>query len=399
MKDHMDDGSGFGEEDACAAEFRPEGRIYLNNAATSFPKPDCVRKAVLRCMCEEPAGQYRSSEAADSDGLAEKCGMLLGRLLGIRDTKRFFFCSGATEAMNLVLSGLGIPAEQIITTVTEHNSVLRPLYNLQGIAGKPVLLSCGRYGYVDPELFEKEASRGRARAVILNHCSNVTGTRQDAEAFGEIAARYGLIFILDLSQSAGCMEVELDRWGAGIAVFTGHKSLLGLQGTGGFYVREGIPYRLPRYGGTGRDSEKLLFEPGDPIQMAGTWNGPGLAALAASVSWILEKGVGAIETHERWLRDKTLKELDAISGLRVCGDPEISGGPVVSFYPEHMDVSDLGYILSSGYGIVTRTGLHCAPLIHPQIGSAPSGTVRVSFSPFNSEKDVNGLADALREIF
>ena len=281
--------------------------------------------------------------------------------------------------------------------MTEHNSVLRPLYNLPGIAGRPVLLPCDKSGAVSPEQFEEEAAKGKAKAVILNHCSNVTGAVQDAKAFGEIAKRYGLLFILDVSQSAGCMEVRTDGWRADAVVFTGHKSLLGLSGTGGYYIREGVPYRPAKFGGTGRESEKLLYDQNVLWQDVGTQNTAGIAALAASCRWILQQGIANIREKERTLAGRACEELASIRGIRVIG-PDIERGPVVSFTAEGMEPSDLGYILSSGYGIITRTGLHCSPLIHSYIGSSPRGTVRISFSPFTTAEDVTALASALKEI-
>ncbi len=385
--------------------------IYLNNAATSYPKPSCVQETAVRAVSAPPPGQFRDGNETAGEDLFTQCRERLGRLLGIADTERIRFASGATESLNRLLLGLGIPASRIITTVTEHNSVLRPLYNLPGIAGRPVLLPCDAGGFVDPALLEKEAARTQARAVVLNHCSNVTGAVQDAEAFGEIARRYGLLFILDASQSAGCMEVDADAWHVDAIAFTGHKSLLGLQGTGGFFVRGGVPFRPVRYGGTGRESEKLLFEEEDYVPDAGTQNMPGIAALASAAGWILEEGIEEIRNTEHILRSKAVEALRTIPGIRICGDPagetgkdDPAGnsarryGPVISFRTDRLNADDLGYILRSGYGIVTRTGLHCSPLIHPYIGSDKKGTVRISFSPFNTAEDINVLTDALREI-
>ncbi len=378
-------------------------RIYLNNAATSYPKPPGVLEAVQEAVSDIPPSQFRDGNERKGEDLFSDCKCLLGQVLGIADTNQIRFSSGATESLNELFLGLHIPAEEIITTVTEHNSVLRPLYNLPGIAGEPVLLPCDKDGRVDPEFLEKElakpAVRKKARAVMINHCSNVTGAVQDAEAFGDIAHRNGLLFILDLSQSAGCLEVDADAWMADAVAFTGHKSLMGVQGTGGYYVREGIPFRPVRYGGTGRESEKLKYDPIERPPEAGTQNTPGIAALTAALHWIKQQGIGVIREKEYRLLRKAAEELLAIPGVRLCGNPfSDRQGPLLSFLTEGMDPSDLGYILSSGYGIVTRTGLHCSPLIHPYIGSGPKGTVRISFSPFNTADDVTALIEAIKEI-
>ena len=376
--------------------------VYLNNAATSYPKPPCVLEALRKAVEEPPCSQFRSGNERKGEDLFGECRSLLGEILGITDTRQIHFSSGATESLNQLLLGLSLPAEQIITTVTEHNSVLRPLYNLPGIAGSPILLDCDERGFVPPELLERELEkaevRRKARAVLVNHCSNVTGAVQDAASFGEIAHKYGLLFLLDLSQSAGCLEVNLDKWGVDAAAFTGHKSLLGIQGTGGYYIRSGVPFRPFRYGGTGRESEKLHFEDGEDMPDAGTQNSPGIAALKSGASWILQEGVGEIRRRESLLVQQAAEELSRMPGIRLCGISASKQGPLLSFIPEGMDPSDLGYILSSGYGIITRTGLHCSPLIHSRIGSSRKGTVRISFSPFNTPEDVTALIEALKEI-
>ena len=387
--------------------------VYLNNAATSWPKPACVCDAVRDAVQGLPPGQFRSGSGAYQGDVFEECRTLLGRILGIRDSGRICFTSGATESMNLVLRGLGIPSGQVITTVTEHNSVLRPLYNLPGIAkgsaghgaatGKnaasPVLLPCDENGIVDPAAFEKAAAAGPQRpgVLILNHCSNVTGAVQDAAAFGEIAKRYGFLFLLDASQSAGCMKVDADAWKTDAVIFTGHKSLMGISGSGGFFLREGVPFSPVKFGGTGRESEKLVFGPGEASMEAGTQNVPGICALKAGVSWILEKGVDRIREQEQDLRRMAAEALSQIEGITLFGRDHCTG-PVLSFCARTLSPSDLGYILNSSYNIVTRSGLHCSPLIHDYIGSGKRGTVRISFSPFTTREDILALADALRQI-
>ena len=381
--------------------------VYLNNAATSYPKPAAVREAVARAMSELPPGQFRGA-IQDSGDIFGLCRKNLGALMGIADTDRIFFTSGATQSLNALLSGLQIPASRIITTVTEHNSVLRPLYNLPGIAGAPILLPCDERGIVSVELLEKELSDERlhnsqARAVILNHCSNVTGTIQDVATFCELAHRHDMLLILDCAQSAGCIPVDADGWGVDALAFTGHKSLMGLSGTGGYYVRRGLSLRPMLYGGTGRDSAKLRYteepETGDGYEYeVGTQNSVGIAALAASTAFISDMGIKCIMDMERSLLDRAIGSLSDIPGIRLYTAGDAAQGPLFSLTLEGLAPADLSYILQNSYGIVTRSGLHCAPLIHEYIGSAPSGTVRVSFSYMNTEEDVRALADAVREV-
>ncbi|MBQ7679368.1 MAG: aminotransferase class V-fold PLP-dependent enzyme [Butyrivibrio sp.] len=373
--------------------------IYLNNAASSWPKPEIVRKTAAQALEALPVGQYRSSVSSDAEDILHDTRTRLGILLGVREPDRIFFSSGATESLNLILQGLQIPAAQIITTVTEHNSVLRPLYNLTGDAGQPVLLPCDRDGYVPPEALEKEAAGGKARVFVMNHCSNVTGSLQDAAAFGEIAHRYGLLFVLDCAQSAGCLPIEGDDWGVDALAFTGHKSLLGVQGTGGFWLRRGLRLRPLLYGGTGRDSVRLRYEDTMPPDYeAGTRNAPGIAALGAAASFLISRGLPHIAAAERTLRAYATEILSGLPRLRLLSVDGRPHGPVLSMVSDLLSPADLAYILQNSYGIVTRAGLQCAPLVHGAIGSGAAGTLRISFSPFTQESEIDALADALREI-
>ena len=372
--------------------------IYLNNAATSYPKPDVVKKAYLDAVEGLPSGQYRSAGVSDNADVFSLCRKRLGALMGIADTDRIYFASGSTEGLNALMAGLDIKADSVITTVTEHNSVLRPLYNLPGVKGEPALISCDADGYVDPGLIEKEAKRGRAKAIILNHCSNVTGAVQDAGAIGDIARRYGLTYILDVSQSAGCIKISADEWGVDALAFTGHKSLYGLQGTGGYYVRRGLKFIPFRYGGTGYDSSRIRYEDGDYEYEVGTQNASGIAALSAAAGWLLEQGIAHIREQEMALMNCLLTGLSEIHGVHVYGSGLSDRGPVVSLGIYGITPSDAAYILQNSYGIVTRAGLQCAPLIHDHIGSGKNGTLRVSLSLFNTAEDIEALLDALRDI-
>ncbi len=373
--------------------------IYLNNAATSYPKPDIVKETFAKALDALPSGQFRSTGVSDNSDVFTLCRRRLGAVLGIADTERIFFSSGSTDSLNSIIHGLKLKADEVITTVTEHNSVLRPLYNLPGVMGRPVLLPCDKNGYVDPGSFEKEAKKGKAKAFILNHCSNVTGAVQDALSLGEIAKRYGMLFIIDASQSAGCLEVLTDKWQADALAFTGHKSLMGVQGTGGYYVRRGLSFIPLRFGGTGLDSSRILYEDGEYEYEAGTQNSPGIAALSAGINWILEQGIREIEDNERKLTERLYEGLSGIKGVHVIGQEyEGKRGPVVSFYSDSLPPSDLAYILQNSCGIITRAGLHCAPLIHEYIGSGDRGTLRISFSPFNTYRDVDELIKAMEEM-
>lgn len=372
--------------------------IYLNNAATSYPKPREVLEAFDKTVNDVPFGQFRSSETAGSADIVADCKEHIGELLGIEDRDRIYMTSGSTEALNTILNGLSVPAGQIIATAAEHNSVLRPLYNLSGDPGEPRILPCDENALVAPELFEKEARTGKYKVIVLNHCSNVTGAVQDAAAFGEIAKKYGLTFVIDVSQSAGCLPVMADAWQADALAFTGHKSLLGLQGTGGLYVREGVALKPLKYGGTGLDSSRLRYEEGQYEYEAGTQNIAGIAALSAGINYILKEGIDPIMRHESELLMYLISCLKEISGITVYGGGLKTRGPVLSLNMEKLSSADLAYILQNSFGIVTRAGLHCSPLIHPYIGSGEKGTLRISVSCFNRREDIDALVQALKEL-
>lgn len=371
--------------------------IYLNNAATSYPKPACVLRAHAEALAHPPAAQFRGgSAAADFYG---DCQKTMGRILGIAETERIFFTSGATHSVNAVLSGLDLAGKHIVTTAAEHNSVLRPLYNLPQLKDCSVaVVPCDRFGKVDPADMEK-AMTNRTALVMVNHCSNVTGMVQDMEAIGKIAKKHGAWFLADVSQSAGCMPVCADRWQADIIIFTGHKSLFGVQGTGGYYVSAKLTLRPFLYGGTGRDSSRLIYENPSAYEYdAGTQNAPGLAALRAGAAYILEKGVETVAEQEQRLTAFLYDGLEALPGIIVYGQKGYNTGPVVSLNVRGLSPSDTAYILQNGYDITVRTGLHCAPLIHRFLGSDPLGTVRVSLSCLNTRREIVYLLEALREI-
>ena len=270
--------------------------IYLNQAATSFPKPRCVLDAHAAALSAPPEGQFRSADMRNGNGL-DRCRENLGRLLGIADADRIYFTSGATDAANALVNGLALAGKRVRATQTEHNSVLRPLMNLTDQVGSVDIMPCDALGQVNPADVTRLLSAPSA-ALFVNHCSNVTGMVQDIPALSEIAHRHSVLLVLDASQSAGCLPVDADAWGVDALIFTGHKALFGPQGTGGYYVRPGISLRPFRYGGTGRDSRRLTYDDGDYEYEVGTQNAPGIAALNAGVEYVLEQGVDPIHAKE-----------------------------------------------------------------------------------------------------
>ena len=369
--------------------------VYLNQAATTWPKPRRVLEAHAAALSAPPRGQFRSSARGGADEMGQ-CRQKLGALLGIGDCERIFFCSGATDALNALVRGLPLDGGRVLATRTEHNSVLRPLMNHRDRVGAVDIVPCDGAGRVDPEAAEAMLAGGAA-ALFVNHCSNVTGAIQDVPALADAAHRHGALLVLDVAQSAGCVPVAAEAWGVDALAFTGHKGLFGPQGTGGYYVREGVALTPLRYGGTGRDSRRLTYGPGEYEYEPGTQNMPGIAALLAGVEYVLERGVENIRARERALIRRLRDGLSAMDGVTLYGGDPDESGPVMSFNFDGLSPADAAYILD-GYGIRVRAGLQCAPLIHGAIGAPEAGTVRASVSDMNAPEDIDTLLEAAREI-
>ncbi|NLI55003.1 MAG: aminotransferase class V-fold PLP-dependent enzyme [Clostridiales bacterium] len=363
--------------------------IYLNNAATSYPKPSCVPEAVCQALFAPPREGRRGT--LDAGSAEADCRVLLARVLGVKDPERIFFTSGATESFNLILRGLDPAGKTSVVTAYEHNALLRPLWALAG--GERVRVACpDRKGIIAPETISELAKD--AAFVFVNHCSNVTGAVQGLPALSAAAHASGALLIADVSQSAGLMPLDLDESGADIAVFTGHKALFGPAGTGGFFLRKGVSLPAAKWGGTGTGGKAVLS--GEPEQFeVGTQNLSGLAGLAMGASFVLEIGLAEIA---RTVREKTASlrgALGGMAGVRVYGAP--SGGAAVAFNIRGLSPADVGYILLHEYDIVVRTGYHCAPLAADAIG-APEGTVRASLSCLTMQEDLERFLQAVSEI-
>ena len=368
--------------------------VYLNNAATSYPKPPSVVKAVTEALETMPSSALRSSLAA-SDDIMAALREDLATLLHVSHPDRIFFTSGATDALNRLIGGLSF--RHAIVTTDNHNSVLRPIENLKNLEDLEYLEHLEYLDHLD-HLDPPDSPSG---LLILPHCSNVTGAIHDIAAICQKAHQRGMLVLLDAAQSAGCIPIQAEEWGVDIIAFTGHKGLFGPQGTGGFYIRPGVSLRPTLFGGTGRDSSVIRYKDGDWEYEVGTPNMPGLAGLKAGVEYVLQAGVetifGQLQQQTGWL----ITQLKGIPKIRLYNSGHHGGGPqgpVVSFNIEGLKPADVGYILQNAYGITTRTGLHCAPLIHQQLGTAPWGTVRVSLSYHTTQDDLQALVDALQDI-
>ena len=374
--------------------------IYFDNAATTLQKPESVTRAVLEAMTSfgNPGrGVHEPAMAASRAIYDARCA--LARLFHGENPARIAFTANATQALNTAIKGILNPGDHVITTAMEHNSVLRPLYELEEKGVELTILPADKQGRVAYEAFES-AIRGNTRAIVCTHGSNLTGNLVDVGKIGAIAKAHGLLLVVDASQTAGVVPIDVGRMNIDILCFTGHKGLLGPQGTGGLYVREGVEVRPLLTGGSGVQSHSKTH----PIQMptaleAGTLNAHGLAGLNAGVRFLLETGIDTTRQKELDLMWTFYESVKTIPGITVYGDfSSRERCPIVSLNVRDYDSSQVSDALFSQYGIATRPGAHCAPLMHEALGTGSRGAVRFSFSHYNTMEEIKTAVSALREI-
>ena len=375
--------------------------IYLDNAATSFPKPSKVYDEVMRCMksyCSNP-GRASHDMALESSLKVMEGRELLSKLFSIESPLNIIFTSNATEALNIGIKGILNRGDHVISTVIEHNSVLRPLKTISKLGVEVTLVSCDKAGFVNP-VDIKDEIKSNTKAIIINHASNVLGSVQDINTIGKIAKKYGVILMVDASQSAGSVDINVKRDNIDLLAFPGHKGLLGPQGTGGLYVREGLNLKTIKEGGTGSSSNSMNqpFELPDKLE-SGTLNTPGIAGLCEGIKFIKKIGVANIYKEEMLLMEQLLKELNKLSFIKVYGSKSLNNSlSVLSFNIDGIDASRVGEELNE-VGIAVRTGYHCAALIHKVLGTEYLGTVRVSPGCFNTSNDIEELVKNLIKIY
>jgi cysteine desulfurase family protein len=387
-----------------------DGIIYLDHAATSFPKAPGVAAAMTAWLRDRAVNPGRSGYdlARDAAACVDELRRRLDRFFNnpARDPDRCVFTANATDALNLALSGLCRPGDHVVTTALEHNSVLRPLHMLGARHRITVtVVPCDGAGRVDPDDVAR-ALRPESRLAVLNHASNVCGAVQAVADVAAACRARGVPVLLDAAQSAGVLPVDMTALGVDLVAFTGHKGLLGPTGTGGLVVGPGPDVRSTRWGGTGIRSAERSHPTDWPYRLeAGTLNTVGLAGLAAALDWLEERGPAALADHERALADRFLAGCREITGLRVVGmggpRPEALGPArlaVVSLLLAGRDPHEVGEFLDADHGLAVRTGLHCAPLCHEALGTAPGGTVRFSFGPFNTTDQVDRAVAALHTL-
>ena len=374
--------------------------IYLDNAATTLKKPEGVAHAMTEALCSMGnSGRGAHNATLDASRMIYRTREKLAELFHVSDPLRIAFTCNATEALNIAIQGVLSPGEHVITTVCEHNSVLRPVFRMEKQNVSYSLLPADKKGVLKyeelPKLLRKET-----KAIIVTHASNLTGNVTDIKKVAEFAREHDLILIVDASQTAGCIPINVEEMEIDILCFTGHKGLMGPQGTGGIYVREGLRVRPLKVGGSGVRSFDREHPDTMPTALeAGTLNGTGIAGLSAAVSYILEQGVFQIHQKEMELALRFKKGVENIPGITIYGDYEHSDRTaIVSLNLGDTDSAAVSDWLWEDYEIAVRAGAHCAPLMHRTLGTEEQGAVRFSFSCFNSEEEVDAAIKALKEL-
>ena len=374
--------------------------IYLDNAATTYVKPQCVIDAVCAALHGMGnAGRGVNEASLDASRLAFRTRSLLSELFGGYGPANVAFTANSTEALNIAISGLFSPGDHVITTAIEHNSVLRPLYRLQDEGLELTILPADVRGCISYDDFAK-ALRPNTRGVVCTHASNLTGNLLDIARIGAFAAEHGLIFVVDASQTAGVFPIDMHAVHIDALAITGHKSLMGPQGTGALLIREGLVVRPFKVGGSGIHT----FDTHHPEEMptrleAGTLNMHGIAGLHAALVHLREVGMEAVRQKETALAKRFYDGVANVPGVTVYGDFSCGErAPIVALNIGDYDSGAVADALLTEYGIQTRSGGHCAPLAHQALGTVRQGAVRFSFNWFNTEDEVDAAVGAVREL-
>lgn len=379
--------------------------IYLDNGATTLRKPECVKEALLEAMASMGnSGRGVHDASLYAGRTIYRARESLAELLGAAAPEQVAFTANATESLNLALGGLFGPGDHVITTVCEHNSVLRPLYRMQGVelSVLPVKAEAGEERQAGILAYDELESllRPNTKALIITHASNLTGNITDLERAAAFTKKHSLLLIVDAAQTAGTVPMDMERMGIDVLCFTGHKGLYGPQGTGGVCVRPGLSIRPLKVGGSGIHS----FDREHPSEMpaaleAGTLNGHGIAGLGAAARWLLETGVEQIRAREQALLRRFVDGVKEVEGVTLYGNPDLDRRTgIQSLNIRDYDSARVADWLYEDYGIAVRGGAHCAPLMHEALGTREQGAVRFSFSYFNTEAEADEAAAAVREL-
>ena len=375
--------------------------IYLDNAATTFPKPEAVYNAMMDCMknyCANPgrAGHKLAMKAAREIYDTREN---IAKLFNIDNPMNIVFTNNATDSLNLAIKGVVNKGDHIITTSMEHNSVIRPIKALEKVGVENTIVQCDDQGFLNIDDLEK-AIKPNTKLIVTTHASNVCGTLIDIKSISEIANKHNILYLIDASQTVGVYDIDLKDIKADMLAAPGHKGLLGPQGTGILYIREGLNIDILKEGGTGSRSEDL-FQPDlfpDKYE-SGTHNTPGIVGLNEGVKFIFKEGIDKIKEHEEELCKYMLERLEEVPNIKIYGPKDANKrASVISINIGNMDSGEITFLLDSEYDIATRSGIHCAPLAHKTLGTLEQGAVRFSIGYFNTKEEIDKAINALKEI-
>lgn len=374
--------------------------IYLDYAATSVHKPQVVIDAVVKALNHMGnAGRGSNEDSLDSSRIIFYARMAINDLINGVSASQIAFTNNVTESLNMAIKGLIKPGDHVITTVMEHNSVLRPLYQLQASGVELTIVPTDELGRINLDDIQG-AIRDNTKAIVITHASNLTGNINPIKEVGEIAEEAGVLLIVDAAQTMGAIPIDVQDLNIDVLCFTGHKSLLGPQGTGGLYVNPDITIPPYKTGGTGVDTYNQVHPSTMPTALeAGTMNGHGIAGLKAAVDYLQEQGIESICQHERALAQSFYQGVKDIPGIRFYGDYTTEErSPIVALNIRDIDSSLIADQLSEEFEIAVRAGGHCAPLMHEALGSKEQGAVRFSFGHFTTEEDVDRAIEAIQKL-
>jgi cysteine desulfurase family protein len=376
--------------------------IYLDNAATSFPKPRQVLSEMFETYEALGVSPGRGSYdlSIEAEEFVNGVRLQICKFFGGDDPSRVVFAYNATDALNLLIQGLVEPGCHVVSSRLEHNSVLRPLHHLreQGIISLE-LVPFGKQGFIDPQDVAKTINP-KTRFVILTHGSNVLGTIQPVDKIGEICRERGVPLALDVTQTAGILPINMEKCGVSAVAFTGHKSLLGPTGIGGLVLSRELDVRTTRFGGTGMDSRSLNHSQSYPERLeAGTINLLGVIGLSSGIRYLERQGLDKLYAHEMSLMRRLRDGLSSLRGVQLyCAETLEDHLPLLLCNIKGMEPEHVSTILDGDFGIATRAGLHCAPLVHQDLGTSPKGGVRFSLGPFNTDEEIDEVLKAMTRI-
>ncbi|MBT5305867.1 MAG: aminotransferase class V-fold PLP-dependent enzyme [Candidatus Scalindua sp.] len=376
--------------------------IYLDNAATTFPKPECVYEAMDKFLREKGANPGRAGHrmSVEAEQEIEKTRVVVSKLLGINNTERMIFTFSATDALNMGIKGLLSEGDHVITSKLEHNSISRPL---GGLENKGIItvtrVENSDDGFIDADDIEK-AIRSNTKLIICTHASNVLGTIQPIREIGEIARERDLLFMVDAAQTMGVCRIDVEDYNIDMLAFTGHKGPYGPPGSGGLYVGERVDLRAWREGGTGFEPESLSQPDTFPYKLeSGTPNSVGIIGLKTGLEFCIKEGIDKIGQHERKLVLRMIRALETDHRFEIygCLDGDRKVG-IVSINIKGLKPSEVGAILDNTFNIAVRSGMHCAPHTHRRVGTFPEGMVRISPGYFNTMEEIDETISGLKKI-